>query len=66
MTDDSADHKIDLAEVPRWRIVQEKHGRYYNAAGQELQGDLERIESTFLRRFGVKPVIRSLRKPRVL
>ena len=46
--------------------MHEKNGRYYNAAGQELVGDLARIEHTFLRRYGVKPVIKSLRKPRVL
>ena len=66
MSDDPKHESIDLAEVPRWRIVHEKGGRYYNSSGQELPGDLARIEDTYRRRYGVKPVIRKSRKPRVI
>lgn len=66
MSDDLDEEPNDLAEVPRWQVVHEKAGRYYNASGQELQGDWARIQDIYRRRYGVSPVVKSARKPRVL
>ena len=66
MSNDLDQEPIDREQVPRWRIVHEKNGKFYNSSGQERAGDLARIEDTYRRRYGVKPVIKSSRKPRVL